>query len=105
MVWAIGSGASLVRVILGVLPFMKVTRHAPDDWGWSADWAAWLLQADSVQAGYELNVQSNPSIATALNEDMVIRRQSLNRLPHRTALSSAAPMQPPSGSPEWRLAR
>jgi len=39
--------------------FMETNRHAPDDWGWSAGWPAWLMQADPVDAGYQLIDQNN----------------------------------------------
>jgi hypothetical protein len=70
IVWAIGSGAGLVGAILGVMLFMELNRHAPDGWGWSAGWAAWLMQADMLQAGYKLIDRNNPGIAAALNEDI-----------------------------------
>jgi hypothetical protein len=70
IVWAIGGGAALMGAILGVMLFMEVNRHAPDDWGWSADWAAWLMQADTLQAGYKLIDRNNPGLAAAVNEDI-----------------------------------
>ena len=33
IVWAIGGGVALVEAVLGVLLFMEINRHAPDDWG------------------------------------------------------------------------
>jgi hypothetical protein len=50
--------------------FMEVNRHASDGWGWSAGWAAWLMQADSLQAGYKLIDENNPGLAATLNEDI-----------------------------------
>ncbi len=70
IVWAIGGGAALVGAILGVMLFMEINRHAPDDWGWSAGWAAWLMQADTLQAGYKLIDRNNPGVAAAVNEDI-----------------------------------
>ena len=70
IVWAIGGGAALIGAILGVLLFMEINRHAPDDWGWSAGWAAWLMQADTLQAGYKLIDRNNPGVAAAVNEDI-----------------------------------
>jgi len=69
-VWAIGGGAALMGAVLGVMLFMEVNRHAPGDWGWSASWAAWLMQADTLQAGYKLIDRNNPSLAAAVNEDI-----------------------------------
>lgn len=68
--WAIGGGAGLVGAILGTMLFMEITRHAPDEWGWSTGWAAWLMQADTLQAGYQLIDRNNPGLAAALNEDI-----------------------------------
>ena len=70
IVWAVGGGAALIGAILGVLLFMEINRHAPDDWGWSAGWAAWLMQADPLQAGYKLIDRDNPRVAAAVNEDI-----------------------------------
>ncbi len=70
IVWAIGGGAGLIGAILGVMLFMEINRHAPDDWGWSAGWASWLMQADTLQAGYKLIDRNNPGVAAALNEDI-----------------------------------
>ncbi len=70
IVWAVGAGAALVGAILGVLLFLEINRHAPDDWGWSAGWAAWLMQADPLQAGYKLIDRNNPGVAAAVNEDI-----------------------------------
>ena len=39
--------------------FMETNRHAPDDWGWSAGWPAWLMQADPVHADYQLIGRNN----------------------------------------------
>jgi Family of unknown function (DUF6118) len=49
IVWAIGGGAALVGAVLGTMLFMEVNRHAADGWGWSAGWAAWLMQADTYK--------------------------------------------------------
>jgi len=70
ILWAVGGGAALIGAVLGTMLFMEITRHAPDDWGWSADWAAWLMQANTLQAGYQLIDRNNPSVAAALNEDI-----------------------------------
>ena len=70
VLWAIGGGAALVGAILGSLLFMEVNRHAPDGWGWSAGWAAWLMQADTVQAGYKLIGRNDPSIIAVVGEDI-----------------------------------
>ena len=70
VVWAVGGGAALVGAILGSLLFMEVNRHAPDGWGWSAGWAAWLMQADTVQAGYKLIGRNDPSIIAVVGEDI-----------------------------------
>ena len=70
IVWAIGGGAALVGAVLGTMLFMEVNRHAPDGLGWSAGWAAWLMQADTVQAGYKLLDWNNPGTAAAVNEDI-----------------------------------
>ena len=69
-VWAVGGGAALIGAILGVMLFMEINRHAPDDWGWSAGWAVWLMQADTLQAGYKLIDRNNPVVAAALSEDI-----------------------------------
>jgi len=63
-------GAALIGAVLGTILFMEINRHVPDDWGWSADWAAWLMQADPVQAGYQLIDRNNPGLATEVNEDI-----------------------------------
>lgn len=70
ILWAIGGGATLIGAVLGTMLFLEINRHAPDDWGWSADWAAWLMQADTLQAGYQLIDRNNPGLAAALNEDI-----------------------------------
>ena len=70
IVWAIGGGAALIGAVLGTMLFMEINRHAPDDWGWSAGWAAWLMQANTLQAGYQLIDRNNPGLAAALNEDI-----------------------------------
>lgn len=70
VLWAVGGGAALVGAILGSLLFMEVNRHAPDGWGWSAGWAAWLMQADTVQAGYKLIGRNDPSIIAVVGEDI-----------------------------------
>jgi len=41
--------AALIGAVLGTMRFMEINRHAPDSWGWSANWAAWLMQADPVR--------------------------------------------------------
>jgi Family of unknown function (DUF6118) len=70
IVWAIGGGAALVGAVLGTMLFMEVNRHAPDGLGWSAGWAAWLMQADTLQAGYKLIDWNNPGTVAAVNEDI-----------------------------------
>jgi hypothetical protein len=70
IVWAIGGGAALVGAVLGTMLFMEINRHAPDDWGWSAGWAAWLMQANTLQAGYQLIDRNNPGTTAALSEDI-----------------------------------
>jgi len=70
ILWAVGGGAALIGAVLGTMLFMEINRHAPDDWGWSADWAAWLMQANPVQAGYQLIDRNNPGTAAALSEDI-----------------------------------
>ena len=70
ILWAVGGGAALIGAILGVMLFMEINRHAPDDWGWSAGWAAWLMQANTLQAGYKLIDRNNPGLAAAVNEDI-----------------------------------
>jgi len=70
ILWAVGGGAALIGAVLGTMLFMEINRHAPDDWGWSADWAAWLMQANTLQAGYQLIDRNNPGIAAAVNEDI-----------------------------------
>jgi hypothetical protein len=47
-----------------------VRRHAPDTWGWLAGWAAWLMQADMVQAGYKLIGRNDPSVIAVVGEDI-----------------------------------
>jgi hypothetical protein len=69
-VWAVGGGAPLIGAVLGTMLFMEVNRHAPDDWGWSAGWAAWLMQADTLQAGYKLIDRNNPGVAAVVNDDI-----------------------------------
>lgn len=70
ILWAIGGGAALIGAVLGTMLFMEINRHAPDGWGWSADWAAWLMQANTLQAGYQLIDRNNPGTAAALSEDI-----------------------------------
>jgi Family of unknown function (DUF6118) len=70
ILWAVGGGAALIGAVLGTMLFMEINRHAPDDWGWSADWAAWLMQANTLQAGYQLIDRNNPGTAAALSEDI-----------------------------------
>jgi hypothetical protein len=70
ILWAIGGGAALIGAVLGTMLFMEVNRHAPDDWGWSADWAAWLMQASTLQAGYQLIDRNDPGSAAVLSEDI-----------------------------------
>jgi hypothetical protein len=70
ILWAVGGGAALIGAVLGTMLFMEINRHAPDDWGWSAGWAAWLMQADTLQAGYKLIDRDSPRIAVAVNEDI-----------------------------------
>lgn len=70
ILWAVSGGAALIGAVLGTMLFMEVNRHAPDDWGWSASWAAWLMQANTLQAGYQLIDRNNPGTAAALSEDI-----------------------------------
>ena len=70
ILWVVGGGAALIGAVLGTMLFMEINRHAPDDWGWSADWAAWLMQANTVQAGYQLIDRNNPGLAAEVNEDI-----------------------------------
>jgi hypothetical protein len=70
IVWAVGGGATLIGAILGTMLFMEINRHAPDGWGWSAGWGAWLMQADTLQAGYKLIDKNDPGLAATLNEDI-----------------------------------
>ena len=70
IIWAIADGAALIGAVLGTMLFMEINRHPPDDWGWPAGWAAWLMQADTLQAGYQLIDRHNPGVAAALNEDI-----------------------------------
>jgi len=70
VLWTIGGGAGLIGAVLGTMLFMEINRHAPDDWGWSAGWAVWLMQADTLQAGYQLIDRNNPGLAAALNDDI-----------------------------------
>jgi hypothetical protein len=76
IVWGVGGGAALVGAVLGTLLFLEVNRHAPDGWGWSAGWAAWLMQADTLQAGYKLIDSNNPGLAAAVAEDMGLGNES-----------------------------
>jgi Family of unknown function (DUF6118) len=68
IVWAVGGGAALVGAAFGAMLFMEINRHAPDSWGWSAGWAAWLMQTDMVQAGYKLIGRNDPSAITVVGE-------------------------------------
>lgn len=70
ILWAVGGGAALIGAVLGTMLFMEVNRHAPNNWGWSADWAAWLMQANTLQAGYQLIDRNDPGTAAALSEDI-----------------------------------
>jgi len=70
ILWAVGGGAALIGAVLGTMLFMEINRHAPDDWGWSAGWAAWLMQANTLQAGYQLIDRNNPGTVAALSEDI-----------------------------------
>jgi len=70
ILWAVGGGAALIGAVLGTMLFMEINRHAPDDWGWSAGWAAWLMQANTVQAGYQLIDRNNPGLAAEVNQDI-----------------------------------
>ncbi|HUB48834.1 MAG TPA: DUF6118 family protein [Acetobacteraceae bacterium] len=54
ILWAVGGGAALIGAVLGTMLFMEITRHAPNDWGWSAGCTAWLMQANTLQAGYRV---------------------------------------------------
>jgi hypothetical protein len=65
-----GAWVALAGVVLGTLLFLEINRHAPDDWGWSAGWAAWLMQADTLQTGYKVIDSNNPGVAAAVNEDI-----------------------------------
>ena len=66
----LAAGPALIGAVLGTMLFMEINRHAPDDWGWSADWAAWSMQANTLQAGYQLIDRNNPGTAAALSEDI-----------------------------------
>jgi hypothetical protein len=70
VLWVVGSGAALIGAVLGTMLFLEINRHAPDDWGWSAGWAAWLMQANTTLAGYQLIDRNNPGTAAALSEDI-----------------------------------
>jgi hypothetical protein len=70
IVWAVGGGAALMGAVLGAILFLEINRHAPDDWGWSAGWAAWLMQEDLLQAGYKLIDRNSPGLAAAVNDDI-----------------------------------
>jgi len=70
ILWAVGGGAALIGAVLGTMLFMEINRHAPDDWGWSAGWAAWLMQANTLQAGYQLIDRNNQGLAAEVNEDI-----------------------------------
>jgi hypothetical protein len=98
IVWAIGGGVALAGAILGTVLFMEVTRHAPDGRGWSAGWAARLLQADTVQAGYKLVGRNDPSIIavvvriSALATPMPTSYTNARPRRHRPARNSDAPL-------------
>jgi hypothetical protein len=68
--------------------FMEINRHAPDGWGWSAGWAAWLMQADTLQAGYKLIDTNNPDIVAALREDIRLGNAYADEL-HRCEVAAA----------------
>ena len=70
ILWAVGGGAALIGAVLGTMLFREINRHAPDDWGWSAGWAAWLMQANTLQAGYQLIDRNNQGLAAEVNEDI-----------------------------------
>jgi len=70
ILWMVSGGAALVGAVLGTMLFMEINRHAPDDWGWSTGWAAWLMQANTLQAGYQLIDRNNPGVAAAVNDDI-----------------------------------
>lgn len=89
IVWAIGGGAALVGAVLGTMLFMEANRHAPDDWGWSAGWAAWLMQADTLQAGYKLMDWNNPGTVAAVNEDIRLGNAYAGEL-HKCEAAAAA---------------
>lgn len=70
VLWMVGGGAALIGAVLGTILFLEINRHAPDDLGWSAGWAAWLMQANTLQAGYKLIDKGNPGLASEVNEDI-----------------------------------
>jgi hypothetical protein len=65
-----GGGAAPIGAAPGTTLVMAVNRHVPDDWGGSAARAAWLMQANTPQAGYQLINRNNPGTAAALSEDI-----------------------------------
>lgn len=113
IIWAIADGAALIGAVLGTMLFMEINRHVPDDWGWSAGWAVWLMQADALQAGYQLIDRHNPGVAAALNEDIRLGNAYADALHKRGAEAArtgkaercAVDVQPPpqpNGPPTGR---
>lgn len=70
IVWTIDGGTALLGAVLGTMLFMEVNRRAPDGLGWPASWAAWLMQADTVQAGYKLIGRNAPNVVAVLRGDI-----------------------------------
>lgn len=93
ILWAVGGGAALIGAVLGTILFMEVNRHAPDDWGWSAHWAAWLMQANTLQAGYQLIDRNNSALAAELNEDIRLGNSYADAL-HKCEVEAARDRKP-----------
>jgi len=62
--------AALIGAVFGAMVFTEINRHAPDDWSWSAGGAARLMQANTLQADYQLICGNNPGTAAVLSEDL-----------------------------------
>ncbi|MFP5249144.1 MAG: DUF6118 family protein [Acidobacteriota bacterium] len=113
ILWAVGGGAALIGAVLGTMLFLEINRHAPDDWGWSAGWAAWLMQANALQAGYQLIDRNNPGLAAEVNEDIRLGNAYADAL-HKCEVEAARtgkaercavdvqPSRHPSGPPTGR---
>jgi len=50
-------GVGMTGAILEVMLFTEISRHAPDELGWSTGWAAWLMQARTPQDGYKESIR------------------------------------------------